>query len=130
MDNSLEVRRRLSTSVQGALVATLLMISSIASGEGTEKRNEVTSLSESLALGINSAQQEIDYSSVAGKRKRHLRLLDGKTFKEYLAECRSLIRDGTIEQRARGEQCYKEKLEWLIDSSNSYTENNNADKKN
>lgn len=130
MNNALGVGRCRLKSILGALVASLLMISSTTSGESAKKLNEVTSLSEPLALGINKAQQKIDYSSIVGKNKRHLRLLDGKTFKEYLAECRSLIRGGTIEQRTRGEQCYKEKLERLIDHSKSYTESNNLDMEN
>lgn len=130
MNNALGVRRCRLNSVLGALSASLIMISSNASGESVKKLLEVMPLNDPPALDINKAQQKIDYSSIVGKNKRHLRLLDGKTFKEYLAECRSLIRDGTIEQRTRGEQCYKDKLQALIDPSKSYTENSNLDKEN
>ena len=130
MNNALGVRRCRLKSVLGALSAALIMISSNASGESDKKLHEVMLLSDLSALGINKAQQKIDYSTVAGKSKRQLHWPDGKTFTEYLAECRSLIRGGTIEQRARGEQCYKDKLEALIDHSKSYTENSNLDKEN
>jgi hypothetical protein len=43
-----------------------------------------------------------------------------RDLKEYLSECRDLIKTKVKETRTLGKKCYQDKLETLIDSSESY----------
>jgi len=46
-----------------------------------------------------------------------------RDLKEYLSECRDLIKTKVKETRTLGKKCYQDKLEALIDSSESYQVN-------
>ena len=46
--------------------------------------------------------------------------LASRDLKEYLSECRDLIKTKVKETRALGKKCYQDKLETLIDSSENY----------
>ena len=48
----------------------------------------------------------------------HVNPLVSRDLKEYLSECRDLIK--TKATRTLGKKCYQDKLEALIDSSESY----------
>ena len=46
--------------------------------------------------------------------------LASRDLKEYLSECRDLIKTKENKTRALGKKCYQDRLEALIDSSESY----------
>ena len=50
----------------------------------------------------------------------HVNPLVSRDLKEYLSECRDLIKTKVKETRALGKKCYQEKLDALIDSSENY----------
>lgn len=118
------------TVVTWVVSVAIMMVSSIAFGEIAKKLPQGVGSKNSAVLDLSIVQEELTYSSVVGKSKTQLSLEDGQDFKEYLAQCRSLIRGDTAEQRARGEECYKNKLQTLIEISESYPGKWNPDVKN
>ena len=118
------------TVVTWVVSVAIMMVSSIAFGEIAKKLPQGVGLKNSAVLNLSIVQEELTYSSVVGQNKTQLSLENGQNFKEYLAQCRNLIRGDTAEQRARGEECYKDKLQTLIEISESYPEKWNPDIKN
>ena len=56
----------------------------------------------------------------AVREDNHVNPLVSRDLKEYLSECRDLIKTKEKETRTLGKKCYQDKLKALIDSSESY----------
>jgi hypothetical protein len=74
----------------------------------------------SVALTKETITDAMADTITAVREDNHVNPLVSRDLKEYLSECRDLIKTKVKETRALGKKCYQDKLETLIDSSESY----------
>ena len=118
-DTIMPSRKRL-IFVACVVSAAIVTAPSIASGENTKELAPVLTCNDSAVLIKKIAQGEVVYSTTTEPKTAQLSLKDGQSFKEYLSECRSLIKDEAEKKRVQGGQCYKDRLQALIDTFESY----------